>query len=351
MRVKPTLDANNIWAGASFMDTIVVPNDTSASTHISKGEEDIVLVQLDLIGNMLFSFQLGGSNRDLLQELTADSSSRIFLAGTFRDTLPTDSSINPSGLISKGDADIFLIASSPTGSIKAAHSIGSSDFDEVTGLDLSLKGAFKKTLFLGGNFSGTVDLGKDDSQQTVTLTSNDFKDSYLAWYNLDDFTLDGFEQIGDSGATVGLDLKVLPDKDPNTETKIVITGRSSGALHLPPFPGQMLCSNARRYLSKGSFDLFSGKLPILIDPNTNIDGDILPYSIKVFPNPASDFLEIQANGDIGLSSRVSLQIFNIEGKNLISQQISLASNNRVSVKSLAQGIYLLRILDSKGQGN
>ncbi|NPA35967.1 MAG: T9SS type A sorting domain-containing protein [Chlorobi bacterium] len=61
--------------------------------------------------------------------------------------------------------------------------------------------------------------------------------------------------------------------------------------------------------------------------------------IKVYPNPASDYLTISTNGEI---NNAQIEIYSINGK-LIKKDKFSSSDNYIDISSLPEGIYLLRI--------
>lgn len=76
---------------------------------------------------------------------------------------------------------------------------------------------------------------------------------------------------------------------------------------------------------------------------TNMDktfiGNITSNKIKVYPNPANDYITIET------PFRVDISITSVEGK-VLSQ---VKDAQRISLKSFAKGFYWLRIIDENGQ--
>lgn len=68
---------------------------------------------------------------------------------------------------------------------------------------------------------------------------------------------------------------------------------------------------------------------------------------NVFPNPVTDALYLELNA--ALSGKASAEILDLQGRIILSQELSLAGgNNRISINSsnLSKGIYILRITAS-----
>ncbi len=76
----------------------------------------------------------------------------------------------------------------------------------------------------------------------------------------------------------------------------------------------------------------------------NINADNEVFTAKIFPNPASNYLNIcfQKN----FSGRVS--IYSIDGKSLLSKALKDANTTFFDLSSLAKGNYLINCTDSQG---
>lgn len=67
-----------------------------------------------------------------------------------------------------------------------------------------------------------------------------------------------------------------------------------------------------------------------------------PSEVKVYPNPAKDFIRIE--GDI--ESQSTLRLFDLSGKLLMEQSLRI---NRVDIEKINPGIYLLEISGIRGE--
>ncbi|OFY86388.1 MAG: hypothetical protein A3F72_11350 [Bacteroidetes bacterium RIFCSPLOWO2_12_FULL_35_15] len=66
------------------------------------------------------------------------------------------------------------------------------------------------------------------------------------------------------------------------------------------------------------------------------------YNITVFPNPATDVLQVQFDK---LNQFVTIELYSGEGKLLRSQQVSTGINYQLNMSSYASGTYLLTVKD------
>jgi hypothetical protein len=64
-------------------------------------------------------------------------------------------------------------------------------------------------------------------------------------------------------------------------------------------------------------------------------------NVAIYPNPTSDFLEIQ-----GITTIKGLEVYSIQGKRI---SISLESTTRINVSSLQSGIYFLKVTDDQNR--
>lgn len=78
---------------------------------------------------------------------------------------------------------------------------------------------------------------------------------------------------------------------------------------------------------------------------TGIQTNNLNNEINVYPNPASDNLNIRFN-----SSEIAeliVYLYDVTGKQLLKQKIHQHENNQINLASFNNGVYILRILDSE----
>ena len=64
--------------------------------------------------------------------------------------------------------------------------------------------------------------------------------------------------------------------------------------------------------------------------------------LKIFPNPADEYLNIHLAGS---NKKISFEIYNILGERVISKQ--LLSEQKINIRELPAGIYILRMLSEK----
>ncbi|SDG63944.1 T9SS type A sorting domain-containing protein [Winogradskyella thalassocola] len=86
----------------------------------------------------------------------------------------------------------------------------------------------------------------------------------------------------------------------------------------------------------GDTEVFYDNFSLAADPTASVN-DVLAAKIIVYPNPAKNFLAIEA-GNVDITS---VSVFNILGAKVLEQKELV--ENKLNVSSLKSGIYLLKI--------
>lgn len=81
------------------------------------------------------------------------------------------------------------------------------------------------------------------------------------------------------------------------------------------------------------------------EPSSTYDllsGDV----IKIFPNPAKDFINIEVNTD-ALKGQVNVTLYNVNGQELRTQVLNNQGTSKINVSDINPGNYVLRISNDK----
>ena len=70
--------------------------------------------------------------------------------------------------------------------------------------------------------------------------------------------------------------------------------------------------------------------------------------LSVFPNPATDLLNVDLKGFEG---NVTIEIFDFSGKRIYFQKTGEISTAEIKVSQFVQGVYLLRVNDAAGNSS
>lgn len=90
----------------------------------------------------------------------------------------------------------------------------------------------------------------------------------------------------------------------------------------------------------GDYSLMSS-IHVVIDYTTGVIETNIP-DINIYPNPSKDWIGID-----GLTETSNIQIFDITGKLILSQQYQVG--DRINISDLTIGIYILKIRNSQGE--
>jgi hypothetical protein len=74
---------------------------------------------------------------------------------------------------------------------------------------------------------------------------------------------------------------------------------------------------------------------------TGIYENITTNGLKVFPNPATDFVTFELEN---ISQSATLELYNIQGKKVLAHSVE---NSPISVSNLSPGLYLYKVIDGE----
>lgn len=80
------------------------------------------------------------------------------------------------------------------------------------------------------------------------------------------------------------------------------------------------------------------------DPTNTEEIPNQPSTVKAFPNPATDYLQLESENNIE-----SITVVNVQGQIVRQQTITPSTNFRLNVKELISGTYFMKVQTSKGQ--
>lgn len=69
--------------------------------------------------------------------------------------------------------------------------------------------------------------------------------------------------------------------------------------------------------------------------------ELLNHAIALFPNPATDFVQIEDGNEV-----MNIEFFDLSGKKVLSSNLN--NSNAVNISSLSTGTYVARMFDAEG---
>ncbi|MBN8695380.1 MAG: T9SS type A sorting domain-containing protein [Bacteroidetes bacterium] len=148
-------------------------------TSNNAGSKSTVLVKLDLNGNFVNAFEIGGvtqtnpfqvSSRSIKQ----DKHGYLYLTGSFQGVVDFDPGVGSYNLNSFGgtDENLFILKMKQTGEIIWAHNIGGANFSLQAGECMHVDS--DENIYVSGIYTGLVDFDPGIDTFYMTTTSYDF---------------------------------------------------------------------------------------------------------------------------------------------------------------------------------
>lgn len=357
---------NNLLMSGYFSDTLYL----GAQHLYAVGETDLFLAKFNEAGELLWARSAGYTGDTRALSLSVLPSGSIALSGFYNDT----TIIGDDKLMANTfDRDVFVCLYDAQGRPRWARRAGGVHDDAVT----SVRYASDDVLYVAGYLVGVISLSDDLSIQSATGNSDFYLLKYdtsgapldaraygglkvqqttdlLIWQ--DQIWLSGFyqgemtidEQTTQAGRGIGaflarfdseLQLKTLhnfPSED-NTLINALTLATGGRLLFGGAYSGTLNINNQNQFSADG-FDLFVGQIR-QVTPSVAITTE--PIDIKVYPNPASDQLNIQTSLDYDY-----LRLINLQGVPVFETR---RKTEVLSVGHLPPGLYFLSFFKERKQ--
>ena len=167
----------NVYVTGEFRFTADFDPSGGVANLTYAGTDDVFVAKYDSLGVYVWAYAIGNSNSDKVFGLSIDSLSNIYLTGTFLGTIDIDLLGGVSNLTSAG-SDMYITKFDSDANYIWANSIGSSS-QAIIGYGLTIDDS--NNVFVGGNFTGTIDF--DPSAGVYTETGLGSFDVFLAKYD------------------------------------------------------------------------------------------------------------------------------------------------------------------------
>ena len=100
------------------------------------------------------------------------------------------------------------------------------------------------------------------------------------------------------------------------------------------------------YWDRNPADDVSDPIPITLIDNTGIDEFLSSSNITLYPNPASEYFNIDIN--IYRNELIVCDIYDITGKIIYNQEIT-SKSTRINIPDLSQGIYFVNLRNGESE--
>jgi len=307
----------NIYVTGIFANTLDFDPNAGVSNLASAGSYDAFVFKYNAGGNLVWCKSYGGTGLDNANYIRIDPSDNIFITGYFIDNVDFDPGAGTS-VMTAGNYDAYILKLDAAGNYAWAKQITGLNAERGFSLDLDTIG----NIYVTGDFIGTADF--DPSAATFTISSTWSANSIFVCKFTDVGNLTWAVQVGGNG--IGYDICV--DKNLNIYT----TGFFYyGTADFDPGTG------VYNLTATGANDALIHKM------SQGVQG-VNEYQTQsdflVYPNPATDVLQIQA--DVNWSQ---YKIVNALGQTVLSGTY----NTRLPIEKLESGVYFLQLLDDGGK--
>lgn len=310
-------DLGEIYMAGQFDGRVIFGNDTLWAAAL---DFDIFFAQYNANGNLQFGKRFGGIYDNTNPKLAMGIFGKVVMAGTFVGLLNFDQlSIQTNNF----DSDMFLATFSSSGDALEARGFGGSNHEVLEGLavnidDYYLSGYFTTSTQID-NISVTTAFA--NVQNIVIRTSNIFMQLQP--------TVISYPTVQPSST-----LFVVPYFN-TSNSEIAMAGTFQGTINLPlttPSP-----------VSNGFTDVFLVGSTLPPVRTSDIKNEV---NLTIFPNPASDFINLDFQLFIPKEA-IKIEIINTFGQ--VQKEVFINKNNtnqihQIDVSNLSKGIYIVRFV-------
>lgn len=375
-----TTDAfGNLYITGSFASPSITLGSTVLVNAGSVGipRNDVFIAKYNPAGSVLWAKRAGGTDFDESNSIKTDLSGNVYITGSFRSPSITFASTT---LINSGGAysNAFIVKYDSLGNAIWAKSIGGAGDNQTYSVVVDSIGE----VFITGHYwSATLNLGTT----TLTNTNSGTHDVFLAKYsatggliwakNFSGTSNDYSYSLANAGAfdvfftgyyfsdSISFDTftiyrtgvaNTFLTKVDSSGNIISVANGGGGAQSMAmddfgnvyiagSFSDPSIIYASDTILSTGDADVFIAKYHDHSIPTLNIPEKEAMNMILVYPNPTKNELNIT-----GLSQNTQYRLIGIAG-NIFSEGNLHSGDNMIFMKNCPTGIYLLEIINSKGE--
>ena len=175
---KISIDSSdNAYITGQFSSTVDFNPGAGVANQVAVGMSDIFIAKFDASGNYVWAFGIGSPLADGGNDIVLDDLGNIYLAGIISGSADFDPSANVDMIAFNANSDGFLAKYDASGNYLWAKNIGSSLFDNCSGIALDETG----NVIITGLFQSSLDF--DFGVGSAVLTSVGATDIYFAKYD------------------------------------------------------------------------------------------------------------------------------------------------------------------------
>ena len=291
----------------------------------SGGYADIFLAKYTSDGDFIWAKSIGGTGTDEAYAVTSDAGGNIYVAGNFRETADMDPGDGELIFSAQDDTqDMFLSKFDGNGILVWSKYFGGELNDDARAISVDPDG----NIYFGGVYTASVDF--DPGSGSAILNSGFAENLFVAVYNNDGVFLNvsDFKSADASSEAMLSDMYVMNDI-------LYVCGIFDATLDMDCTDEELI------FTTFGNQDSFFGSYNVaeIVD---GVSEDTPPASFAIYPNPASEVIQVISTPSFQSSTASTVKIFSAEGKLVL--QTSLVP--QLDISSLPCGVYYLSIGDA-----
>ncbi|MDF2435874.1 MAG: hypothetical protein K0Q95_250 [Bacteroidota bacterium] len=313
--IKLTTSGNLVWA--TPLNGIATAVDVTADGTIYQTGSDMsymTLNKLDASGTLLWTKMFTGGYMTS-GDVTHDDAGNIYMSGNF-DYIATWGTGTGETLNSTGSRDAFIIKFDQAGTTLDAWTIEGPGYSAIDLLQFD-----NGRLTAAGYFSGPTDLDPGTGVSTVNTNPTSWSDIAILTLSPAGM-LQCLSAIGSGQPDYPTALTFTSDG------KLLITGQIGDTTDMDPGSGTSMLYQPSNFIAKYE----------LCQMIAGVE-DVKSPTVSCYPNPASDIINITANGNW------ILNIYSVEGK--LVKQLRSSDTKEVDISDLMNGIYTISIVQNK----
>ena len=287
---------------------------------------ELFIASFDASGTEQWRYEMDNAGQNnQIHDIMLEDQSWIYVTGEFYEPTNFDPDGNAES-ITPNFQDVFLAKYTVEGDYEWAFRVqgfGPGD----NGYALEMEGG---DVILAGNFDQNADF--DPSSDIELLNSEGERDIFLARYSTD-MELDTVISIGGSSYEAVRDIVRTGDYE------LRVVGVFNGSFDLDPDEDETLVE------TNGEEDGFMASYNI--EDTSTLPEKLEIESLKAFPNPASDRLDVQWTTHL---KEPRVEIYDASGKIVYSKRMNEASRASLDITDIATGTYFLKLWDDTHEG-
>lgn len=118
----------NVYTTGYFNGTVDFNPGTGTTNFTSNGSRDLFIQKLNTNGDFQWARQIRGSGSDYASSIVADLNERVYIVGSYRETVDFDPNSGTVNLTSNGESDAFILKLNQTDNVGIIENANASNF-------------------------------------------------------------------------------------------------------------------------------------------------------------------------------------------------------------------------------